>query len=172
MISSVQISLKSFEYKLLETATSQILASIPSTWKISEFVFPLKIKKFTVLRSPHIDKKSREQFQIKFYKKNISLHSPSQSRCNLPAIAAQQRRLAMQSNPIAKQPAIMGATSQPGDPAVGHRAAETANQVTENLMINHEDSEIKNLIFIENLKHIQLTGVQLQVQIFYKSYFI
>ena len=112
MISSIQISLKSFEYKLLETATSQILAGIPSTWKISEFVLPLKIKKFTVLRSPHIDKKSREQFQIKFYKKNISV------------------------------------------------------------LINQEDSELKKLIFIENLKYIQFVGIQLQVQILYKSYFI
>lgn len=73
MIESIQISLKSFESELIQRASSEILEIVPSEWKYSQFSFPRKIKKFTVLRSPHIDKKSREQFQIEYYKNIITL---------------------------------------------------------------------------------------------------
>jgi len=73
MVDCIQISLKSFESELIQRASSEILEMIPSEWKYSQFSFPRKIKKFTVLRSPHIDKKSREQFQIEYYKNIIKL---------------------------------------------------------------------------------------------------
>jgi len=69
----VQISLKSFEPSLLVQA-QKILFSLRKKLfplfdeygpTISSVNSPSKVKKFTVLRSPHIDKKSREQFQIK-----------------------------------------------------------------------------------------------------------
>ncbi len=83
MVECIQISLKSFESELIQRASSEILEMIPSEWKYSQFSFPRKIKKFTVLRSPHIDKKSREQFQIEYYKNIIRLEKNNDSKDNL-----------------------------------------------------------------------------------------
>ena len=74
MVECVEISLKSFESKLLQNAISQILSILPPQWKSSIFSFPMTQKKFTILRSPHIDKKSREQFQIQYFKNIIRLN--------------------------------------------------------------------------------------------------
>jgi ribosomal protein S10 len=74
MVSFIEISLKSYETKLIENAFQQIINCKPDSWRVNSFNFPNKIKKITVLRSPHIDKKSREQFQMKIFKKNIICH--------------------------------------------------------------------------------------------------
>ena len=79
MCYSLQITLKTFEWMLLERASEllynlvkkiQFLCS-PNTqsFVFSSTFLPSKKKRFTVLRSPHIDKKSREQFEIRTYKK-------------------------------------------------------------------------------------------------------
>ena len=73
MVSSIEISFKSYEYKLIKNASLQILKFVPKCWFITSVCLPSKIKKITVLRSPHIDKKSREQFQMKFLKNMIIL---------------------------------------------------------------------------------------------------
>jgi small subunit ribosomal protein S10 len=73
MVECIEISLKSFESKLVQNAVLQILAVLPSHWESSQFSFPMTQKKFTVLRSPHIDKKSREQFKIQYYKNIVRL---------------------------------------------------------------------------------------------------
>jgi ribosomal protein S10 len=51
--------------------------------KISSTSFPKKRKLFTVLRSPHIDKKSREQFQFVFYKLKLILNEKNDNKTNL-----------------------------------------------------------------------------------------
>lgn len=71
---SISIKLKAFDSIFLENAKNSIcfLGSLFSSAKISEISFPSKLQKFTVIRSPHIDKASREQFQRKTEKKMIS----------------------------------------------------------------------------------------------------
>jgi small subunit ribosomal protein S10 len=85
MCYSLQITLKAFEWTLLERASEllyNLAKKIKLMWSIKDqnFVFsssflPSKMKRFTVLRSPHIDKKSREQFEIKTYKKLFLLQT-------------------------------------------------------------------------------------------------
>ena len=73
MIESLEISLKSFESKLVQNAVDQILSTLSpqSSLKFFQISFPQKQKRFTILRSPHVHKKSREQFYVKSYKTMI-----------------------------------------------------------------------------------------------------
>jgi small subunit ribosomal protein S10 len=77
MIESLEISLKSFESTLVQNAVHQIVSSLSShsSLKFFHISFPQKQKRFTVLRSPHVDKKSREQFHLKTFKTMIRIHS-------------------------------------------------------------------------------------------------
>lgn len=77
----IEVSLKSFEHDFLVRATQQIQQSIPCELsnlksgsvapKVNIFYFPTQFQKFTVLRSPHIDKKARDQFEIRRFKNSI-----------------------------------------------------------------------------------------------------
>ena len=73
----IQLKLKSFDLYYINLATHFIysVCSDLNITTIREIILPVQIKKFTVLRSPHIDKSSREQFQRKTYKKIIQLDS-------------------------------------------------------------------------------------------------
>ena len=136
MIECIEISLKSFESKLVKNVVSQIftifqklplpmapdavvvaLRAAPSemnrelaptdkrvqsttwagakydapllnnsneffSWKCSHFSFPVTEKKFIVLRSPHIDKKSREQFKVQYFKDTVFLKPNTQVQNN------------------------------------------------------------------------------------------
>jgi len=73
MIQSLEIATKSFEPEYIRLASKQILAGVSPHWKVHEVCFPSRTKKFTLLRSPHIDKKSREQFQMCTQKKTLFL---------------------------------------------------------------------------------------------------
>jgi small subunit ribosomal protein S10 len=68
--SKVHLKIKSFHPKLFEKALNKILNKVTAlNLKISKSIsLPTKIQRYTVLRSPHIDKKSREQFEIRHYK--------------------------------------------------------------------------------------------------------
>ncbi len=71
----IEIKLKSFEQYYLNKTLLQLKA-ILIFFNISfsnEIKLPQKIKKFTILRSPHIDKKSREQFEIKRFKNLLTV---------------------------------------------------------------------------------------------------
>jgi len=75
------INLKSFDSFFLDKI-EKYLNSIFSFFMISRVVSqsrPKKIKKFTVLRSPHIDKKSREQFQLVTYTKTVKVFFTNQN---------------------------------------------------------------------------------------------
>ena len=67
---SLEISMKSFKHESLARATEQLQKMLGDT---EVFYFPLKIQKITVLRSPHIDKKARDQFEIRRYKNLVKL---------------------------------------------------------------------------------------------------
>ena len=82
MTYQIHISFKSFDNLYIETSIAKILqinnylkkvesSSIPYSERVVNL--PTLKKKFTVLRSPHIDKKSREQFEWKRYRKSIFL---------------------------------------------------------------------------------------------------
>jgi small subunit ribosomal protein S10 len=79
MSQRIKIRLKSFDHRLLDSATKEIVSTVRRTGAdISGAIpLPVKIKKFIVNRSPHIDKKSREQFEIRTQKRLIIINYPT-----------------------------------------------------------------------------------------------
>ena len=75
MIKNIRIKLKAFDHRLLDQSTVEIVNTAQRTGADVRGPIPLPThkEKFTVLRSPHIDKKSREQFQIKVHKRIMDL---------------------------------------------------------------------------------------------------
>ena len=76
-MTQLQLKLKSFDPYYIALTTEYII-SILAFLNIQEnrqITLPAHIKKFTVIQSPHIDKNSREQFQIKKYKHLIEIYS-------------------------------------------------------------------------------------------------
>src|SRR5262245_64794028 len=63
---NIRIRLKAFDHRILDASTREIVATAKRTGAQVRGPIPLptKIEKFTVNRSPHVDKKSREQFEI------------------------------------------------------------------------------------------------------------
>ncbi len=76
----IRLTLKSYDYRLLDNAVRQIVLTAKRTGSqvLGPVPFPNRKKFFTVLRSPHIDKKSREQFEIITHKRVLDLVSPSE----------------------------------------------------------------------------------------------
>ena len=66
---NIRIRLKAYDHRLLDNSTTEIVNTAKRTGANVRGPIPLprRIEKFTVLRSPHIDKKSREQFEIRTY---------------------------------------------------------------------------------------------------------
>ena len=75
----IRIRLKSFDYRILDQSTSEIVETAKRTGAkvIGPVPLPTKIQKYTVLRSPHVDKKSREQFEIRTHKRLIDIMEPT-----------------------------------------------------------------------------------------------
>lgn len=75
----VRIKVKSFDHKLADQAVSQILETVERTGAIvvGPVPLPTRIEKFCVIRSPNIDKDSREQFEIRTHKRLIDILQPS-----------------------------------------------------------------------------------------------
>lgn len=72
---SIRISLRAYDHILLDKSTDKIVKTAKATGAIISGPIPLPTKRsiFTVLRSPHVDKKSREQFQTKIHKRLIDI---------------------------------------------------------------------------------------------------
>lgn len=70
-IEVIKISLKSFDNNILNKAITEIVSTVRRTGATIKGPVPLptKIKKFTVIKSPHVNKDSREQFEIRSYKR-------------------------------------------------------------------------------------------------------
>jgi len=89
----VRILLKAFDHKMLDQSTSQIVETAERTGaRIAGPVpLPTRIRRFCVIRSPHVDKDSREHFEIRTHKRLIDILEPtsktidSLTRLNLPA---------------------------------------------------------------------------------------
>lgn len=79
-VQKIRIKLKAFDSRLLDTAVSSILDTVKLTGAeiAGPIPLPTSINRFTVLRSPHIDKKSREQFEVRTHKRLIDILEPNQ----------------------------------------------------------------------------------------------
>ncbi|MCL4229580.1 30S ribosomal protein S10 [Candidatus Dependentiae bacterium] len=75
----IRLTLKSYDHQLLDKAVKQIALTVKRTGSQVVGPVPLPNKKrcFTVLRSPHIDKKSREQFELTTHRRILDIVSPS-----------------------------------------------------------------------------------------------
>ncbi len=76
----IRIRLKAYDHKLLDQSVSEIVDTTRGTGaKIAGPIpLPTEINKYCVLRSPHVDKKSREQFEIRTHKRLIDILEPTQ----------------------------------------------------------------------------------------------
>ena len=89
----IRIRLKAYDYRVLDQSTSEIVDTAKRTGArlAGPIPLPTSKNKWTVLRSPHVDKKSREQFEIRTHKRLIDINDPAQKtvealmRLNLPA---------------------------------------------------------------------------------------
>jgi small subunit ribosomal protein S10 len=75
----IRIRLKAYDYRVLDQSVGEIVDTVKRTGaKVSGPIpLPTKINKYTVLRSPHVDKKSREQFEIRTHKRLIDILEPT-----------------------------------------------------------------------------------------------
>ena len=71
----IRIKLKSYDYRLIDKSADKIVRAVKQTGAVVSGPIPLPTKRsvFTVLRSPHVDKKSREQFEIRTHKRLIDI---------------------------------------------------------------------------------------------------
>ena len=76
----IRIRLRSYDYKLLDKSVSEIVETARSTGARVAGPIPLPTVRnlYTVLRSPHVDKKSREQFEIRTHKRLLDILEPTQ----------------------------------------------------------------------------------------------
>ena len=76
---NIRIRLKAFDHRVLDSSTSEIVSTAKRTGAQVRGPIPLPtgIEKFTVNRSPHIDKKSREQFEIRTHKRLLDIVDPT-----------------------------------------------------------------------------------------------
>ncbi len=76
---TIRIKLKSYDHALIDKSAEKIVRTIKSTGAIVSGPIPLPTKKtiYTVLRSPHVDKRSREQFELRQHKRLIYIYNAS-----------------------------------------------------------------------------------------------
>jgi small subunit ribosomal protein S10 len=76
---NIRIRLKAFDHRVLDQSTLEIVNTAKRTGAQVRGPIPLptKIERYTVLRSPHIDKKSREQFEIRTHKRLLDIIDPT-----------------------------------------------------------------------------------------------
>ena len=75
----IRIRLKAFDHRVLDVSAKEIVGTAKRTGADVRGPIPLptRIEKFTVLRSPHVDKKSREQFEIRVHKRLLDIVDPT-----------------------------------------------------------------------------------------------
>jgi small subunit ribosomal protein S10 len=89
----IRIKLKSYDSRIIDLSCSKIVDTAIRTGAtvVGPIPLPTKIERFTVIRGPHIDKRSREQFELRTHKRVIDVLNPTSStvenlsRLNLPA---------------------------------------------------------------------------------------
>ena len=80
MATKIRIRLKAYDHRLLDQSASEIVDTAKRTGArvAGPIPLPTRISKFTVLRGPHVDKKSREQFEIRTHKRLLDIIEPTQ----------------------------------------------------------------------------------------------
>ncbi len=75
----IRIRLKAYDHRILDQSVSEIVETAKRTGaKVAGPIpLPTVLNKFTVLRSPHVDKKSREQFEIRTHKRLLDILEPT-----------------------------------------------------------------------------------------------
>jgi len=89
----IRIRLKAYDHKLLDVSTADIVGLAQKTGaKVAGPIpLPTSISRYTVLRGPHVNKKSREQFEIRTHKRLLDIMDPTArtvdelKKLNLPA---------------------------------------------------------------------------------------
>ena len=79
MTQKIRIKLRSYDHNLVDKSAEKIVKTVKSTGAVVSGPIPLPTHKlmFTVLRSPHVNKKAREQFQLCSYKRMMDIYSSS-----------------------------------------------------------------------------------------------
>ena len=90
---AIRITLKAYDHRVLDLSAQQILEAAERTGAAvaGPIPMPTNIRRFCVLRSPHVNKKSREHFELRIHKRIIDIVDPgsktidSLTRLNIPA---------------------------------------------------------------------------------------
>ena len=83
-LSRIRIKLKAYDYKLLDNSVAEIIKSARNSGSRVVGPIPLPTEKtvYTVLRSPHVDKKSQDQFEMRVHKRVIDILNPTPQTTN------------------------------------------------------------------------------------------
>ena len=75
----IRIRLKAYDHRILDQSTAEIVDTARRTGAhiVGPIPLPVRINRYTVLRSPHVDKKSREQFEIRTHKRLVDIMRPT-----------------------------------------------------------------------------------------------
>ena len=75
----IRIKLKGYDHRMLDKSVRRIADTIKRTGsRISgPILLPTQIKKYTVIRSPHVDKRGMDQFEMRVHKRLIYIHNPT-----------------------------------------------------------------------------------------------
>lgn len=76
----IRIRLKAYDHNLLDQSAGEIVETARRTGAnvVGPIPLPTRVSRYTVLRSPHVDKKSREQFEIRTHKRLLDILEPTQ----------------------------------------------------------------------------------------------
>jgi len=76
----IRIRLKAFDHQLLDKSTADIVETARRTGArvAGPIPLPTSLRRYTVLRGPHVDKKSREQFEVRTHKRLLDILEPTQ----------------------------------------------------------------------------------------------
>jgi small subunit ribosomal protein S10 len=79
MSQKIRIKLKSYDHQLVDKSAEKIVRTVKQTGAVVSGPIPLPTEKkiYTVLRSPHVNKESREQFELAAHKRLIDIYSTS-----------------------------------------------------------------------------------------------
>ncbi len=79
MSQKIRIKLKSFDHNLVDRSAEKIVKTVKTTGAVVSGPIPLPTNKryYTVLKSPHVNKKAREQFELSAYKRLLDIYSSS-----------------------------------------------------------------------------------------------
>lgn len=79
MSQKIRIKLKSYDHNLVDKSAEKIVKTVKATGAVVNGPIPLPTHRriYTVLRSPHVNKKAREQFELNSYKRLLDIYSSS-----------------------------------------------------------------------------------------------